>query len=157
MTDYLEDLSVGDEFYTPGRTITEADVVAFAGLTGDYASIHTDEEYAKASIHGRRIAHGLLGLAYAQGLTWRVSSGEGARLASLGWEDWRFLQPIFIGDTIRVRCRVVSARQSSSNPTRGVVVEELEILNQHDEVTQRGRHATLVPVRDPEATEPLTA
>lgn len=149
MTEYLEDLSVGAQFQTPGRTVTEADVVGFAGLTGDYASIHTDEEHARASIHGRRIAHGLLGLAFAQGLTWRVSSGEGSRLASLGWEDWRFLKPIFIGDTIHVRCRVVDLRRSASNPSRGIVVEELEVVNQHGEVTQRGRHATLVPVREP--------
>lgn len=147
MTDYLEDIHVGDEFTTPGRTVTEYDIVAFAGLTGDYASIHVDEVYASKSIHGRRIAHGLLGLAFAQGLTWRASSAEGARLASLGWDRWRFLAPIFVNDTIYVRCRVESTRQSSSNPERGIVVEELEVVNQRGEVVQRGQHATLVPVR----------
>lgn len=149
MTDYLEDLRVGDEFSTPGRTVTEADIVAFAALTGDYASIHTDSEYARASIHGQRIAHGLLGLAFAQGLTWRVASADGARLASLGWKEWRFLRPIFIGDTIHVRVRVVEARRSASDPGRGVVTEELELVNQRGEVTQRGLHSTLVPTREP--------
>ncbi|TDE01147.1 MaoC/PaaZ C-terminal domain-containing protein [Jiangella asiatica] len=151
MTDYLEDLAVGDEFTTPGRTVTEHDIVAFAGLTGDYAAIHTNEVHAAASIHGRRIAHGLLGLAFAQGLTWRASSAEGARLASLGWDEWRFLEPIFIGDTIHVRCRVTSTRRSRTNPSRGVVVEELAVVNQHGEVVQCGLHTTLVPVRGAEA------
>jgi acyl dehydratase len=147
MTEFLEDFAVGAEFTTPGRTVTESDVVGFAGLTGDYASIHIDEEYAAASIHGRRIAHGLLGLAFAQGLTWRATSAQGSRLASLSWDQWTFVAPIFIGDTIRVRCVVTSTRASRSNPSRGIIVETLELMNQRGEVVQRGTHTTQVPAR----------
>lgn len=147
MPSYYEDFNIGDGGTTPGRTVTEADVIAFAGLTGDYAPIHTDAEYARASSFGKRVAHGLLGLAYAQGLVWRVTSPDSARLASLAWNNWRFLGPIEIGDTIHVEYRVTAARKSKTDPQRAIITEELQVVNQRGQVVQRGEHLTMVPVR----------
>ena len=147
MPSYFEDFVVGDRGSTPGRTITETDVVLFAGLTGDYASIHTDAAFAERSQFGKRVAHGLIGLAYAQGLVWRVTSPEAALLASLGWNNWRFLGPIEIGDTIHVEYHVKDKRQSKSKPSQAIITEELEVVNQRGEVVQSGEHLTLVPVR----------
>ena len=97
------DLHVGMSFRSPGRTITDADLVAFAGLTGDYSELHTSDVYAKASQFGRRIAHGMLGLAYAHGLMWpRTGELRETAIAFLGISDWRFVGPIFVGDTIFV-------------------------------------------------------
>jgi acyl dehydratase len=144
---YYDEFAIGDEVVTPGRTVTEGDVVNFAALTGDYASIHTDAEFAAASGFGQRVAHGLLGLTFAQGLVWRVTSPYSARLASLAWTNWSFHAPIAIGDTIHVTCTVTATRRSSSNPSRAVITERLEIINQHGAVVQSGEHLTLVPVR----------
>jgi acyl dehydratase len=85
---YFEDIQVGDEYVSPGRTVTEADIVAFAGLSGDYNVLHTDAEYMKSSIFGERIAHGLLGLAISSGLGTRAVARPFATLAFLGLR-WR--------------------------------------------------------------------
>jgi len=86
------DLHVGMSFRSPGRTITDADLVAFAGLTGDYSELHTSEVYGKNSQFGRRVAHGMLGLAYAHGLMWpRTGELRETAIAFLGISDWRFM------------------------------------------------------------------
>ena len=93
-------------FRSPGRTITDADLVAFAGLTGDYSELHTSDVYARSSQFGRRVAHGMLGLAYAHGLMWaRTGELRETAIAFLGISDWKFLGPIFVGDTIFVNYR----------------------------------------------------
>jgi acyl dehydratase len=142
-----EDFEIGEQLVTPGRTVTEADIVAFAALTGDYASIHTDAVFAASTKFGQRVAHGLLGLTFAQALVWRVTSPDSARLASLGWNDWRFHAPIAIGDTIHVTCTVTAKRRSASDPSRAVITERLDVVNQDGTVVQSGDHLTLVPVR----------
>ena len=104
------DLHVGMSFRSPGRTITDADLVAFAGLTGDYSELHTSDVYARASPFGRRIAHGMLGLAYAHGLMWpRTGELRETAIAFLGITDWKFTGPIFVGDTIFVNYRIAEA------------------------------------------------
>jgi acyl dehydratase len=133
---YFEDLNVGDEYLSPGRTVTEADIVAFAGLSGDYNVLHTDAEYMKTSIFGERIAHGLLGLAISSGLGMRAVSRPFATLAFLGLR-WRFKGPIKIGDTIKVRLKVTEKRETSK-PDRGIVTVQRWILNQRGEVVQEG-------------------
>ena len=91
------DLHVGMSFRSPGRTITDADLVAFSGLTGDYSELHTSEVYAKSSQFGRRVAHGMLGLAYAHGLMWpRTGELRETAIAFLGINDWKFVGPIFV-------------------------------------------------------------
>ena len=139
------DLHVGMSFRSPGRTITDADLVAFAGLTGDYSELHTSDVYAKSSEVGRRVAHGMLGLAYAHGLMWaRTGELRETAIAFLGIDDWKFLQPIFIGDTIFVDYRIAELRDSRSRPTQAIAIFDVEVVDQTSRVVQRGRKALLV-------------
>ena len=139
------DLHVGISFRSPGRTITDADLVAFAGLTGDYSELHTSDVYAKSSEFGRRVAHGMLGLAYAHGLMWaRTGDLRETAIAFLGIDDWRFLQPIFVGDTIFVNYRIAELRDSKSRPTQAIATFDVEVVDQDNRVLQRGRKALLV-------------
>src|ERR1700748_558433 len=104
-----EDLYVGLSFRSPGRTITDADIIGFAALTGDFSEVHTSDVYAQASQFGKRIAHGMLGLAYAHGLMWpRTEMLRRTAVAFLGISDWRFVAPIFLGDTIFVNYAVAA-------------------------------------------------
>jgi acyl dehydratase len=140
-----DDLHVGMAFRSPGRTITEADIVAFAGLTGDYSELHTSEVYAKASQFGRRVAHGMLGLAYAHGLMWpRTGELRETAVAFLGISDWRFVGPIFVGDTIFVNYSLAELRDSKSKPSQAIATFDVELVNQDGRVVQRGRKALLV-------------
>ncbi len=142
---YYEDYTVGDEFVTPARTITEADIVMFAGLTGDYNRLHTDAEYMKGSIFGERIAHGLLGLALVNGLKYRTEIDPDGVLAFLGL-TWKFTAPIKIGDTIHAVVRIASMRETSK-PDRGIVVQAIQVRNQRGEVVQEGEFTTMLKRR----------
>jgi acyl dehydratase len=133
---YFEDIEVGDEYLSPGRTITEADIVAFAGLSGDYNVLHTDAEFMKTSIFGERIAHGLLGLSISSGLGTRAVPRPFATMAFLGLR-WRFKGPIKIGDTIKVRMKV-TAKKETSKPDRGIVTVQRAVLNQRGDIVQEG-------------------
>jgi acyl dehydratase len=140
-----EDLHVGLAFRSPGRTITDADLVAFAGLTGDYSELHTSDVYAQASQFGRRVAHGMLGLAYAHGLMWaRTGELRETAVAFLGISDWKFVGPIFVGDTIFVNYRVADLRDSRSRPTQAIATFDVEVVDQTGRVVQKGRKALLV-------------
>ena len=146
MTMYLEDFNAGQVFETPARTVTEADVVAFAGLSGDYNPLHTDAEFCAKTPFKQRIAHGMLGMSIMTGLTARTGMLDGSALAFLGIEDWRFLKPILFGDTIRVRITVADVR-AASKPGTGVLKRKVEILNQRGEVAQAGHLLTLIRAR----------
>ena len=100
----FDDLSVGDEWISPGRTVTEADVVHFAGISGDFNPIHMDHDFARKGPFRQPVAHGLLGLSIASGLT--SNSPRVDTLAFLAIVEWKFLQPIAFGDTIHVVTRV---------------------------------------------------
>ncbi|GLK63692.1 MaoC/PaaZ C-terminal domain-containing protein [Paracoccus kondratievae] len=140
-----EDLSVGLAFRSPGRTITDADLVGFSGLTGDFSELHTSDVYAGASQFGRRVAHGMLGLAYAHGLMWaRTGELRETAIAFLGIDDWRFVGPIFVGDTIFVNYRIAELRDSRSRPQQAIATFDVELVNQDGTVVQRGRKALLV-------------
>lgn len=141
---WFEEFEVGDVRESPGRTITEADVMAFAGVTGDYSQVHTDHEHMVRSEFGQRIVHGLLGLSIAQGLCWRTNYTDGTGIASLGWNDWRFRGPIYFGDTVHTRWWVTSKRESTSKPDAGIITEHVELRNHRDEVVQEGDHITMV-------------
>ncbi|MBI4247095.1 MAG: MaoC family dehydratase N-terminal domain-containing protein [Candidatus Rokubacteria bacterium] len=141
---YFEDIPVGEECESPGRTVTEADIVLFAGLSGDYNVLHTDAEFMKQSIFGERIAHGLLGLAIQSGLFTRATQAY-ATLAFVGLR-WKFKGPIKIGDTIRLRARVTDKRETSQ-PDRGLVTVERKVLNQRGEVVQEGETDLMVERR----------
>ena len=140
-----DDLHVGMAFRSPGRTITDADLVAFAGLTGDYPELHTSDVYAKNSQFGRRVAHGMLGLAYAHGLMWsRTGELRETAVAFLGIAEWRFVGPIFVGDTIFVDYRIAELRDSQSKPTQAIATFDVDVVKQDGTVVQRGRKALLV-------------
>ena len=139
------DLHVGMTFRSPGRTITEADIVAFAGLTGDYSELHTSDVYARNSQFGRRVAHGMLGLAYAHGLMWpRTGELRQTAIAFLGISDWNFVGAIFVGDTIFVNYTIAELRDSRSKPTQAIATFDVELVTQDGRVVQRGRKALLV-------------
>lgn len=142
---YYEDFEVGAEYETPGRTITESDIVQFAALTGDWNPVHTDEEYCKHTFYGQRIAHGMLGMSYIEGMKFRLGHFDGTAIASLGWSV-TFPKPIFIGDTIRVKVKIASKRETKK-PDRGILVEEVQIVNQRDEVVTEAEHTVMVKRR----------
>lgn len=141
----FDELALDDEWESPARTITEADVVGFAGLSGDYNALHCDHEAARRGPFGRPVAHGLLGLSVASGL---ASQAPRARtLAFLEILDWKFLRPILVGDTLRVVSRV-EALEPRARGRRGVVTWHRRLVNQDDATVQEGRTQTLVGARD---------
>ena len=141
---YFDEIEVGEEYESPGRTVTEADIVLFAGISGDYNIVHTDAEFMKGSIFGERIAHGLLGLSIQSGLLTRAMQPY-ATLAFAGLR-WKFKGPIKIGDTIRVRGKVI-AKKEGGQPDRGLVTLERAVVNQRDEVVQEGETDLMVERR----------
>lgn len=148
---WFEECRVGRTASSPGRTMTEADVVAFAGLTGDWHPLHTDAVHAAASEFGQRIAHGLLGLGVAIGLLARCGLVEPAVLALLGVDEWRFSAPIRLGETIHARASVQAARPSRSKPDRGIVTLTVEVVRADGVVAQQGQVTLLVARRPADA------
>ncbi|RLC80996.1 MAG: dehydratase [Chloroflexi bacterium] len=143
---YFEDLTDDISITTPGRTITEADIVMFAALSGDWNQLHTDAEFAKGTVFGERIAHGLLGLAVASGLAARLGFMEGTVEAFLGL-DWKFKAPIKIGDTIRLQAKIAK-KKAMKSLGGGIVTFDVALLNQRDEVVQKGQWTVLVKSRE---------
>jgi acyl dehydratase len=140
----FDDIKVGEEFVSPGRTVSETDIVLFAGLSGDYNVLHTDAEHMKSSQFGERIAHGLLGLAIQQGLAARIAPD----LVELPFAQlaWKFRGPIKIGDTIHVVARVTDKRDGE-RPGLGILTIERRVLNQRGEVVQEGETEHVVERR----------
>lgn len=126
--------AIGDELITPGRTITEADLVSFAGLTGDWHPQHADAEWARGARFGERVAHGMLVLSYAVGL---VAFDPERVVALRGLDSVAFKRPVRIGDTIRVRSKVESAR--ALDPAHELVSLSWRIVNQEDRIVARAR------------------
>jgi 3-hydroxybutyryl-CoA dehydratase len=143
VTIHFDDLSDGQEFRSSGRTLTEADIMAFAGLSGDFNPLHTDEQWVRANTDfDGRIAHGLLVLA--------ISSG----LRTPGIDDWdiraylsverQMVGPAYPGDTLHQHSRISSLRPSRSRPGSGIVIVATSMVNQHDTVVQEGSDTYLV-------------
>lgn len=128
-------------FETGGIVVTEAHIVAFAGLTGDFFDIHMDDSYAQALGYPGRVAHGLLGLALCDGLKNRAPV-RFAAIVSLNWR-WSFTGPILVGDRIAARIRVLGKRLTK-NPARGIVTLGFELVNQKNEVVQKGENDLMV-------------
>lgn len=135
---YFDELQVGDEFITPSRTLTETDVVTFAAMSGDYNEIHTSEEVARKNQFGRRLVHGLLGLAVSHGLLFRLALLDGTAVAFLEIKDWKFTAPIFIGDTVKAKVIIEDKRASRSKPEQGIVWFRVQLINQDGVITQEG-------------------
>ena len=140
---YWEEWNVGAEFKSSGRTVTEADIVMFAGLSGDYNSLHIDEEFCKQTQFGTRIAHGPLVYAIAAGLLFQLHLYDDTLIAFLGFDSLKFTKPVKAGDTIHARIKVLEKREAS-NAERGVMKRQLQVLNQHGEVVQEGVQAFLL-------------
>ena len=142
---FYEDYTVGDEFVTPARTVTETDVTMFAALSGDYNRLHTDAEYAAHGPFGERIAHGLLGLSFVIGLAYRTEIDPDGAVAFLGL-SWKFSGPIRLGDTVHAIIRIASMRPTRA-PDRGIIIQDTQLLNQRGEVVQIGELTMMVKRR----------
>jgi acyl dehydratase len=131
---YFDDVQLGERFESGGRTVTEADIVGFAGLSGDFHSLHMDAEYAAKTPHGQRIAHGLLVLSMMSGLAARLPIMRAIERATLGVAgiECRFLKPVFIGDTIRVQVEI-AGKTPGRKPDRGTLAMRRTALNQRGE------------------------
>jgi acyl dehydratase len=139
---YFQEFDVGVAIETPARTITESDVVTFAGLSGDYNPIHTDAEFAKDTMFEERIAHGMLGLAVVSGLAWRTGFMEGTADALISVET-KFRNPVKFGDTIRARFEV-KQKKEMKRLGGGFVTLGVTVLNQRDETVQKGEWTVLI-------------
>jgi 3-hydroxybutyryl-CoA dehydratase len=143
---FFEEFSAGQKVRTAGRTITETDIVSFAGLSGDFNQIHIDAAYAKTAGFGQRVAHGLCVLSIASGLVVQTGVMEGTVLAFREINDWKFSLPIFIGDTIHVEMEVLETR-AIPRLGGGAVTISLDVRNQDDKSTQKGKWAVLMMSR----------
>lgn len=143
---YFEDVEIGKRMVTRGRTITEADLVQFAGLTGDYNPMHTDAEYMKHSQFGQRIAHGMLTLSYAVGQAYQLGFMERTVLAFRGLE-MKFSLPVFIGDTIHVEI-TVREKKEARRMGGGWVTFDVKIVNQDGKTVQSGEWTVLLALRE---------
>lgn len=157
---FFDDLELGREWVSGGRTVTEADIVNFAGFSGDFNPIHIDHEFAKTTPFRRPIAHGFGVFSIASGLS--VLSPPVRILALLRVQHWEFRLPVFAGDTIHSLCRVVE-KTVRGRGRRGEVVWYRSVLNQDGKVVQDGQIVTLIECRpvarpgrgaDPEADTP---
>lgn len=139
---YFEEFEVGHEVVSVGRTITETDVVTFAGLSGDYTRLHTDEEYSKDTLFGKRVAHGVLVLSIATGLAVRLGFIEGTALAFREL-TCKFSQPVFFGDTIHVKARVKELKRMP-RLGGGAVIFDVWVINQDGKTVQKGEWNMLI-------------
>ncbi|QYK51741.1 MAG: hypothetical protein KF701_04410 [Anaerolineales bacterium] len=134
---YFEDFEVGQKLATAGRTVTETDIVMFAGLTGDFNQIHVDAEYSKTTPFGARVAHGLLGLSFASGLIVQTGIMSGTIMAFREITEWKFIKPIFIGDTVHVETDVL-ATKALPRIGGGSINLQVELKNQTGETLMKG-------------------
>mgnify|MGYP006286055589 CR=1 FL=1 len=140
---YFEEFEVGQRFVSTGRTITESDIVTFAGLSGDYNQIHTDAQFCEDSPFGERIAHGLLVLSIASGLVAQSGMIEGTVIAFREINNWKFIKPVFIGDTVHVATEVLETKFYRRLGS-GKVEIELSVINQEDDVVMKGSWSVLM-------------
>jgi len=140
---YFDDFHLGQQFVSKSRTITETDIINFAGVSWDHNQLHTDIEYAAGTTYGKRIAHGLLGVVAHAGLSYQLTEDSILALLEL---NWKFHLPIYIGDTIHVE-QVVRDLRESATADRGILTFEKEVKNQKNEVVQTGTTTILLAKR----------
>jgi len=140
---YFEEFEIGQRVVSTPRTVTEADVVAFAGLSGDYNQIHTDAAYAATTPFGQRIAHGLCVMAIISGLITRTGVMEGTVLAFREITEWKFSKPVFFGDTVHAELEVIETR-AIPRLGGGSVTIKIGVVNQKGEVCQTGKWSVLM-------------
>jgi 3-hydroxybutyryl-CoA dehydratase len=143
---HWEDLKVGYRAVSPGRTVTEADLTNFAGLSGDYNQLHVDVEYAKTKgFGGKRVVHGLLGQAIGSGLYTRTWLGTGTQkyMVAMLKIEWYFRAPVFVGDTLTCTIEIIETRETSK-PDRGLARIRRQLFNQHGDLVQEGESVFLM-------------
>ncbi|AWM40009.1 Bifunctional protein PaaZ [Gemmata obscuriglobus] len=143
---YFDDLEVGQEWTSGGRTVTEGDIVNFAGFSGDFNPIHIDHEFAKGTPFRRPIAHGFAVFCIASGLS--LIAPPMRTIALLKVVDWKFSQPVFIGDTVHTLSRV-KEKILRGRGRRGEILWYRAIVNQDGKTVQEGEVSTLVECRTP--------
>ena len=139
---YFEEFEVGRTLRTRGRTITEADLLQFAALTGDFNPMHTDAEYSRDSFMGQRVAHGMLTISYAVGQAYQLGILERTVLGFRGLE-MKFSSPVYIGDTIHAELKVAETK-AARRLGGGVVTLDIRILKQDGAVAQKGSLSLLM-------------
>ena len=140
---FFEDFIVGQKVVSCGRSIAESDIYTFAGLSGDYNQIHTDIEFSKKNSFGQRVAHGLLILSIACGLAMRTGVLEKSAIAFREIIDWKFIRPVFIGDTLHVVLTVIE-KKHIPRIVGGMITIGVEVINQQNQVTMKGNWNVLV-------------
>ena len=140
---YFEEFQTGQRINSAGRTVTESDIVAFAGLSGDFNQMHVDAEYSSKTPFGQRVAHGLLGLSIASGLTVQTGVMEGTVIAFREVNEWKFIKPVLIGDTIHVEVEVLETK-AMRRIGGGSVLISLDVKNQQGETVMKGTWTVLV-------------
>ncbi|MFO0970177.1 MAG: MaoC/PaaZ C-terminal domain-containing protein [Gemmataceae bacterium] len=141
---FFDDVAIGQEWESSGRTLTEADIVNYAGLSGDFNPIHVDHVFAAGTPFRKPIAHGLLVLSMASGLM--IAAPPMRTLAFVEMKDWQFKAPVFIGDTIRCRTKVLEKAERARG-RRGLVTWQRQVVNQNEQIVQEGQTVTLVEGR----------
>lgn len=145
-----DDLQEGASYWSTGRTVTEHDVAAFSALSGDFNPLHVDQEAGRRSEFGQRVPHGPLGILFAIGGYDRIGLLEGVVVALLEI-NWRFVEPVLIGDTVRTKVTVTELRETRK-PDRGVATLHIDLYNQREQIVQAGEHIFLVHRRAKEST-----
>jgi len=140
---FFEEFTVGQKVRSAGRTVTETDIVGFAGLSGDFNQIHVDAAFAKATPFGQRVAHGLCVLSIASGLAVQTGIMEGTVLAFREINEWKFSLPVFIGDTIHVELEVLELK-AIPRLGGGAVSISLDVRNQDGKSAQKGKWSVLM-------------
>jgi 3-hydroxybutyryl-CoA dehydratase len=143
---YFDEFQVGQRILTAGRTVTEADIVTFAGLSGDYNQIHVDADYSAKAPFGQRVAHGLLVTSIASGLAMQTGVMEGTVLAFREINEWKFIKPVFIGDTVHVVLEVKETKDLR-RIGGGSVTIEVSVVNHKDDTVMRGVWTVLIAAR----------
>lgn len=143
---YFEEFAAGQKVVTAARTITESDIVSFAGLSGDFNQIHVDAEYARSAPFGQRIAHGLCVLSIASGLAVQTGVMEGTVMAFREITEWKFSKPVFIGDTVHVELEILETK-ALPRLGGGSVALSLAVKNQKGETVHSGKWAVLMQSR----------
>lgn len=151
-TYYFEDFEAGQSFETAGRTITEADLTLFSMVSGDWNPIHADAEFARGTRYGQRVVHGALGIAIATGRLHELGIFERSAVAMIGLRNWTFREPMFVGDTVRLRLTILGKSLGGSGRS-GRVERRFELLNQRGAVVQEGESDVLVLARDASRAE----
>jgi acyl dehydratase len=146
MGKYFDEFTVGDVLVTSRRTVTEFDMMNFAGLSGDFNPQHVDEVFASGTHFGTRIPNGLLGLVFVSGFLSKVQLFDGTAVAFLGL-TWNFHAPLMVGDTVHAR-QTVSKMRATSDGKRGIVDFDVHLINQRDTLVQSGTRTVMV-LRDP--------